>query len=260
MQRMAIAAGVLGLVLSGCAAEQINRPDPHMTRTPTPSRASRTPRRYVHRPLPPLPAPLPRSHASTTPATSGARPWWWPAVGVQPGHWRAIVVHHSAGTTDTPATMDRFHRRVRGWPNGLGYHFVIGNGVNTEDGKVYVGPRWQRQILGAHCHNTAGSYFGTWRPDNYFNTNAIGICLIGNFENAAPTPRQMRALEQLTQSLCHNLGISASHIYGHGGITHRTACPGRYLAPQIATVRRAAAQQTSATPATDVITAVSTGH
>jgi hypothetical protein len=40
----------------------------------------------------------------------------------------------------------RFHKqhKARGW-DGLGYHFVIGNGSDTADGEIEVGHRWKIQ-------------------------------------------------------------------------------------------------------------------
>lgn len=57
-----------------------------------------------------------------------------PPRGITRGNWRVIVVHHSATERDTPQQMHRYHLLTRGWSNGLGYHFVIGNGVNYPDG------------------------------------------------------------------------------------------------------------------------------
>ncbi|MFQ5589758.1 MAG: peptidoglycan-binding protein, partial [Phycisphaerae bacterium] len=52
--------------------------------------------------------------------------------------WTTIVIHHSATETGGASLFDRFHRK-RGW-DGLGYHFVIGNGTDTPDGLIEVGP------------------------------------------------------------------------------------------------------------------------
>lgn len=246
MQRIALLPVIATLVLTGCATTQVEKPTPvtHGSQPRAPYAKSRHPR-YVHRPLPPLPPPLPRPTPQPQPQrryaidTSGLIP----PGGVARGRWSAIVVHHSAGDDDTVESMDRFHRNVRHWSNGLGYDFVIGNGVKTVDGKIYVGQRWRRQIDGAHCHNAAGRYFGTWRPDNFFNGHGIGICLIGNFEHSTPTPRQMASLEELARFLCTELGIPPSNIYGHGQITGRTACPGVGLKGRLASVRQAIARE-----------------
>jgi hypothetical protein len=147
--------------------------------------------------------------------------------GVTPGRWQAIVVHHAASEGASPAEIDGWHRQ-RGW-DGLGYHFVIGNGVGYPDGAIFVGARWRLQKTGAHCKVFAGRYLGVFRPDNYYNERGIGICLLGNFERSSPTPRQREALTQLILALCEETGIDPHNVHGHGEITQRTACPGRTL-------------------------------
>ncbi len=114
--------------------------------------------------------------------------------------------------------MRDYHVRERGW-QALGYHFVIGNGVAYGDGQVHVGERWRRQMHGAHCKT----------PDNFYNNHGIGICLIGNLDHHSPTRRQMEALARLTSFLSKRIGISQSRIYTHGGVTGKTACPGRHF-------------------------------
>lgn len=239
MQRIALGAVALLWVLAGCGTAQRTArlgalPEPVMaTRAaPPPTRALPRP---SPRPAPPSPAP------QVTPAVPRS---WTPPGGVKPGRWQAIVIHHSASRKATPQSMHNYHLKERGWVNGLGYHFVIGNGVNYPDGKVYVGPRWKKQLTGAHCKSGSGRYFGAWRPSNYFNEHAIGICLIGDFEHERPTRRQLEALTRLVEFLCDRYHISADHVYGHGEVTHRTLCPGRYVNMSAVrrSVRRALAQ------------------
>jgi len=138
---------------------------------------------------------------------------WLPA---QPSdRWKCIVIHHSAGEAGGAKRFDAFHR-ARGW-EGLGYHFVIGNGSDTPDGQVEVGYRWQRQEHGAHCKT----------DDNYYNEHGIGICLVGNLNNHPPTARQMISLTRLVRFLCAEFQIPQSRILTHGGVTHKTECPGK---------------------------------
>ena len=132
--------------------------------------------------------------------------------------WTTIVIHHSATDGGGAKAFDEFHRSGNGWDE-LGYHFVIGNGTDTPDGQVEVGPRWQTQKHGAHC-KTAG---------NYFNDHGIGICLVGDFDDTAPTPRQMASLERLVRFLMYQCGIPASQVTTHRDVTHRTRCPGRHF-------------------------------
>ena len=157
------------------------------------------------------PATPPRVRGTIAPEAGWAPPW---GIGKQ---WECIVVHHSANDRDTPRSMDAWHRQ-RGW-ECLGYDFVIGNGVGYPDGQVFVGPRWTRQMVGAHCKT----------PGAYFNEHGIGICLIGNMEYHRPTERQMQSLARLIGFLQGQCGIPQNRILTHGGVTHKTECPGRYF-------------------------------
>jgi len=59
-----------------------------------------------------------------------------------------------------------------------------------------------------------------------FNTEGIGICLIGNFDQHEPTPGQMAALEMLVLALRERHRIALEDILGHGELKN-TRCPGR---------------------------------
>lgn len=240
--------GVLALIALS-AATGCKGPEP-VRRKPLPQPP------VVTRSTPPLPAPLPRPkplpiggtathrfQAQPSPddsAYSGGpldESQLAPRGGVRRGLWKVIVVHHSANDKDSPKSMDAYHRS-RGW-DGLGYHFVIGNGVSYPDGKIFVGSRWRRQQTGAHCKSGPGRYFGVWRTGNFFNENGIGICLVGNFDSSRPTAKQQAALRRLVAYLTRETGIRANAVYGHGEVTHKTACPGRNL--RVASLRAALA-------------------
>lgn len=226
MQRSALYACLFPLLITGCqTAEQI------VTVGPLPEPVLRTRALPATRARPRLDALRP-----PTPPDATTRAVVQVPGGIQRGRWRTIVIHHSASPGATPESMDQYHRQVRQWENGLGYHFVIGNGENTPDGALFVGPRWTRQLTGAHCKSAAGQYLGRWCADNHFNEHGIGICLIGNFEYEPPTPAQLRTLHDLLCVLIAETGVRPSEIHGHGDVTHRTACPGRYL--DVAAVRR----------------------
>ena len=153
-----------------------------------------------------------RSHQSPPPPSNSELGW-------SPEHpsdrWECIVIHHSASDVGGAVRFDEWHR-AKGWDE-LGYHFVIGNGSDTTDGQVEVGPRWQEQKHGAHCKT----------PDEYYNLHGIGICLVGNFDNYDPTPGQMQSLVRLCRFLSKKFNIPPSHIYTHGGVTGKTDCPGK---------------------------------
>lgn len=168
----------------------------------------------------PTPAPVsPSPQFGTIPAT------WLPTVPTN--HWFWIVIHHSATPTGGAAAFDKMHR-AKGWDE-LGYHFVIGNGTDTPDGKIEVGPRWPKQKWGAHDKT----------PSNQYNEHGIGVCLVGNFDQTRPSPAQMKALEKLVAYLMKTYHIPTDHVLGHGE-TKATDCPGRFM--NVAIVRRACSQ------------------
>lgn len=229
MQRSAwavAAAGVCLALLGGCQTGQ-----KHETPPPEPILSTRTP----------VPiAPAPRPEPAPGPAETGAVRLSdiMPPGGIQRGRWQQIVVHHAAADGATPQGMDAWHRQ-RGWSGGLGYHFVIGNGVKYPDGQLFVGPRWKTQSTGAHCKSSSGRYLGVYREHNYFNEHGIGICLIGDFQHSTPTARQLRTLRDLITLLIRQTGMDPGAIHGHGEITHKTECPGRNM--NMAALRRSVA-------------------
>lgn len=101
----------------------------------------------------------------------------------------------------------------------LGYHFVIGNGTDTPDGKIEVGSRWKQQKHGAHCRVPGDA-------TNEYNEHGIGICLVGDFENSSPTPAQMRSLIHLTKGLIAYTHVRTSKVGFHRDFKS-TKCPGR---------------------------------
>ncbi len=136
--------------------------------------------------------------------------------------WKRIIIHHSATAQGSAESFDRVHREVRKWENGLGYHFVIGNGKGMEDGEVAVGDRWRKQLDGAHVKG----------PDKNekLNANSIGIALVGNFEEDIPTAKQLAALKGLVNFLRKECFISLADVVGHGEMSdHKTLCPGRFF-------------------------------
>lgn len=134
---------------------------------------------------------------------------------IQQGRWQAIVIHASGSPVGTPASMDAQARAMN--LKGLGYHFVLGNGNGLDDGEIHMGARWMRQTPGAHASG---------KDADWFNLNAIGICLVGDGDRQKPTAAQMQRLAQLTAALARELKIPADRIYLHSDIAQTTS-PGR---------------------------------
>lgn len=151
----------------------------------------------------------PTGGRSATPATVA----WTPSVAER--RWRFIVVHHSATTNGDAAAFDRAHR-ARGWDE-LGYHFVVGNGSLSRDGQLEVGSRWRKQKHGAHAKV---------RGHPEYNQLGVGICLVGNFNNAPPGEAQMQTLARLIRGLMTRYNIPKSRVLGHGMLAP-TDCPGK---------------------------------
>jgi hypothetical protein len=110
------------------------------------------------------------------------------------GRWRYIVVHNSGTKQGSASAFEHYHRNVRRMPNGLAYHFVIGNGTSTKEGAIEIGNRWHRQIQGGHVHS------------DYLNNIAIGVCLVGDFNRGSPRKGQLDSLEELIDYLRGRVG------------------------------------------------------
>jgi len=146
---------------------------------------------------------------------------WVPAGGREKG-WKAIVIHHSATDTGNVASIDDYHRKNNGW-DGIGYDFLIGNGAGSGNGQVETTFRWKGQKTGAHCKTD---------ESNWANEDAVGICLVGNFDYSRPSKAQIASLTKLVRFLSERYDIPASRIYGHNttpGHSTTTSCPGKYF-------------------------------
>ena len=134
---------------------------------------------------------------------------------VNPRPWRYIVIHHSATDEGSLRRFDYYHRRVRRMPQGMAYHFVIGNGHGSTDGVIEVGSRWILQQQGGHLRSLEQ------------NEESLGICLVGNFDTGSPTTKQMESLVALTRYLQAKFSIPRGRVIGHRESRgERTECPG----------------------------------
>lgn len=132
--------------------------------------------------------------------------------------WKYIVVHHSATKRGNAKMFEKYHK-AKGMENGLAYHFVINNGTcDRYDGQLEIGNRWKKQLPGGHSRQA------------WVNEAGIGICLVGDFNKARPTWRQMRTLINLVQELRKKYNIPIKNVVGHGRIKgEKSQCPGRYF-------------------------------
>jgi len=148
-------------------------------------------------------------------STSGLLPKGLAKMRVEPGKWKYIVVHHSASASASVKGMDYYHRVERHMENGLAYHFVIGNGHAMKDGEIAVGHRWTAQLDGGHLASEA------------LNKKAVGICMVGNFDDDHPSKKQMESLHALVEFLLARCHLSVDAVKTHQQINPiYTRCPG----------------------------------
>lgn len=122
-----------------------------------------------------------------------------------------LIVHQTATPREetTFEGIKRYHVSL-GWGN-IAYHYFI-------DG--------QGKLRKGRNEGSAGTHT---RADN-MNFKSLGICLAGNFNLEEPTTAQLKALEQILNSLSIKYKISKESIFGHREVPYAaTECPGDHL-------------------------------
>lgn len=124
-----------------------------------------------------------------------------------------IIMHHSNRVFDCPVFIKMRHKFLRGWSD-TGYHFIIGNGVLSKNGKIYNGR--SVDFVGAHAYG--------------YNPKSIGVCLIGNFDKVKPTFKQYRSLISLLKILKSDYNIQTKNIISHNETKNcLKTCPGKFF-------------------------------
>ena len=114
--------------------------------------------------------------------------------------WDRIVVID----TGTPfANVDTLEARAKelGEPNGIGYHFVIGNGRNLTDGQVRMCPRWRAQKPASAAYGRDLATAGT-----------LVICVVGDTKRSRVTDDQAQSTGDLIKQLSQRFNIPASRV------------------------------------------------
>ncbi len=116
----------------------------------------------------------------------------------------AVIIHHSYSDDVSVKEIHRWHLD-RDWI-GVGYHFVVRANGDIERGRP-------QGSVGAHAGATA-------------NSDSVGVCLLGDFEEHEPTDEQMNSLVKLLDYLGEEYG--ELELKGHNDVGS-TSCPGRYF-------------------------------
>jgi SpoIID/LytB domain protein len=174
------------------------------------------------------------------------------------GPIKAGFVHHTASTSNYTAAQSTAQVRAlyAYFTKGLGYSDIAYNFLVDRFGRLYEGRAGgvDKNVLGGH---TAG-----------FNSNTFAVSALGNFDTVKPAATDLAKIKDTiarllawklalnhvgamsTASLVSNSGAGTS-TYAPGAIArvpaisgHRdigsTACPGRYLQPEVPAIREAA--------------------
>ncbi len=149
-----------------------------------------------------------------------------------------IIVHHTAtpnSQTDYVNVVRNiylYHTEVNGWDD-IGYNFLVAPDGIIFQGRDGMGVDEDDNIRGAH-------FCGK-------NTNTMGISMIGDYQQVAPTDTSLQALEQLIAWKMNKENIEANENTIHNGVLlntisgHRdgcaTECPGDSVYVRLPQVR-----------------------
>jgi len=112
-----------------------------------------------------------------------------------------LIIHHSE-TSDGKAkdwdAIRRYHKDVRGWSD-IGYHY----GIERVNGEIAVQVGRSESTPGAQCKEAG------------MNHKSLGLCVVGNFDKAAPDEEKLGVLRGLCTSLMAAYGIPPENVLGH---------------------------------------------
>lgn len=124
--------------------------------------------------------------------------------------YKGVMLHHSAtGKYETADYIRLLHLNKK--YGDVGYNFILQHG---KDGHLYLKTGRNTKYVGAHCDAKT------------YNSEYIGVCLIGNYENDSLTDTQYN---ELIRAICHIMKkYSAYGFLGHRE-AKATACPGKNI-------------------------------
>tara|TARA_R110002073_G_scaffold336260_2_gene531535 strand:- start:87479 stop:88072 length:594 start_codon:yes stop_codon:yes gene_type:complete len=137
---------------------------------------------------------------------------------IEEGRWDSIVIVHSGTPAGSASDIASEHREL-GY-DGLGFHFVIGNGSRRmRDGEIHIGYRWLDQRDGAELAGVG---------DGFVSSGVIEICLVGDGDRRSFTDEQLHRLAQVVVALADKLDIASDKINLHQDLSG-TSSPGQFF-------------------------------
>ena len=115
---------------------------------------------------------------------------------------KKLVLHHAAASKCSVDDVHRWHKN-NGW-SGIGYHFFV-----RKDGSIWEGR--PLKYVGAHAYGN--------------NSDSIGVCFEGNFENEKMPDVQKEAGKELVSYILKEYPTITS-VVRHKDLA-ATACPGK---------------------------------
>ena len=168
---------------------------------------------------------------------------------------KATVVHHTAGTNnytqaEVPGILRgiaSYHMTSQGW-NDVGYNFLVDKYGGMWEGRAgSLDAAATKMVQGAHALS--------------YNTNTMGVSVLGTYGTVAPTTASLTALKTVIGFRFDLAGLDARDLSGINGLNgtnmsrivgHRdvnaTDCPGQLLWNQLAALRTAVGAPGGTTP------------
>ncbi len=125
---------------------------------------------------------------------------------------RYSVLHHGAGDWDFDQ-VNRHHKNKWGYKSSLGYYIGYHRWISY-GGRLYIARR----------DNEEGAHTVDIRRPHFWNRNAVGTCLQGNFEKEKPTTFQLDTFKRVLDEDRKKGRILKMHYE-----IIPTLCPGKYL-------------------------------
>ena len=125
---------------------------------------------------------------------------------------KRIILHHSF-TKDSETVswgiIRRYHTNTMRFSD-IGYHF----GIENLRGEVEILMGRMPDKMGAHCTG--------------FNSDSIGICFVGNFDDDEPPKDVWNKGVDLVRWLTSVYGKGVE-VVGHNELNQHKSCPGKYF-------------------------------